>query len=82
MRINLLNKDNVYDIKEIKFYEKELISDLELKELIKYAAKDDLFLERIFPTILLDMQKDIETIKYRQNIYLDCKANKTIFTCP
>ncbi|MCR5112577.1 MAG: hypothetical protein K6A63_01420 [Acholeplasmatales bacterium] len=77
MKINLLNKNNPYDIKEPEFYENELISDLELKELINKAAKDDPFLERIFPKILLDMQTDLDIIKYRQEIYLDCKANRT-----
>ncbi len=77
MKINLLKK-GLYDISELSSKDLEVISDLELNELFKAAAKDDPFLERTFPKILVHHLDNIEDIKYRQDVYKDLKKYKQI----
>lgn len=76
MKVNLLYTNRIYRVKDIKDYQLDLIKDLELDNIIKYASNNDPYIKKIFIDVLLEMVEDEETIIYRQDILKDFLSNK------
>jgi DNA mismatch repair ATPase MutS len=56
----------------------DLVQDLELRTLFTAMAADDPFLLQIAKTAVLCSLRDIEAIRYRQEILRDCLANAAV----
>lgn len=78
MRVNLLYKNSCFKMKELDEFDKSLISDLELDELITKAAGGDIHTKKVFTNVLIQMLKEKEDILYRQEIYKDLLKNKDL----
>lgn len=78
MRVNLLYKNSCFKMKELDEFDKNLISDLELDELINKAAAGDIYTKKVFANVLIQMLKNKEDILYRQDIYKDLMKNKDL----
>lgn len=78
MRVNLLNKNSCFKMKELDQFDKDLISDLELDELITKASAGDIHTKKVFTNVLIQMLKNEEDIKYRQDVYKDLLKNKDL----
>ncbi len=78
MRVNLLNKNSCFKMKELDDFDKNLISDLELDELITRAAAGDIHTKKVFSNVLVQMLTKEEDIKYRQDVYKDLVKNKDL----
>ncbi len=78
MRVNLLNKNSCFKMKELDEFDKNLISDLELDELITKASAGDIHTKKVFTNVLIQMLKAEEEIKYRQDVYKDLVKNKDL----
>ena len=71
MRTNLLYENSYFKYKELDEFDNNLISDLELEELIAIASNKNPYISKLFKNILLQPLKTKEEIKYRQDIFLD-----------
>jgi hypothetical protein len=78
MRVNLLYKNSSFKMKELDEFDKSLISDLELDELITKAAAGDIHTKKVFTNVLIQMLKTEEEIKYREDIYKDLLKNRDL----
>lgn len=78
MRVNLLYKNSSFKMKELDEFDKNLISDLELDELTTKAAGGDIYTKKVFTNVLIQMLKDENDIKYRQDIFKDLEKNKDL----
>ncbi len=78
MRVNLLYKNSCFKMKELDEFDKNLISDLELEELINKASGGDIHTKKVFTNVLIQMLTKEEDIKYRQDIYKDLLKNKDL----
>ena len=78
MRVNLLYKNSSFKMKELDEFDKNLISDLELDELITKAAAGDIHTKKVFTNVLIQMLKTEEEIKYREDIYKDLLKNRDL----
>jgi len=78
MRVNLLYKNSCFKMKELDDFDKNLISDLELDELINKASGGDIHTKKVFQNVLIQMLTKEEDIKYRQDIFIDLLNNKDL----
>ena len=75
MRTNLLYKNKYLELKKLDEFDENLISDLELNELILKASDNDPYISKLFKNIILQPLTNKEDIIYRQDVYKDLKEN-------
>jgi hypothetical protein len=79
MKSFIMYKDQDFDIKrKLPSNEPALTQDLELNTLFNAMALDDKFLFEVAQKAILSTLKDLDTIRYRQNILKDCLKNPGI----
>jgi DNA mismatch repair ATPase MutS len=79
MKAFLMYKDQDFDIKrKLPSNELALTQDLELATLFNAMALDDRFLLEVAQKVFLSTLKDLDIIRYRQDILKDCLKNPGI----
>ena len=80
MKARLLHRDRNFDWQAALPWQAEaLVKDLELTTLFNAMARDDKsVLEVVEKVILAGFTKDLDTIRYRQDILRDCLARPTV----
>ena len=79
MRAQLMFADRDFEVaREDAPYEQGLIHDLELTTLLKAMARGDEVIWKSSRTALLASLESTKEIHYRQAVYLDCLANRSV----
>jgi DNA mismatch repair ATPase MutS len=79
MKAFLLYRDQDVDLQRaFPPYEQALIQDLELPTLFNAMARGDKLIFEVVKRVLLSSLKDLETIRYRQQILQDCLNNPSV----
>ena len=79
MKAFLMYGDHDFDLqRKLPSNEQALTQDLELNTLFKAMALGDKFLFEVAKKAVLSSLNDLDTIRYRQNIFRDCLKNASI----